>query len=262
MRTRKVSAALQAQMVAVIAGLCSGVTAIHAQSAYGQAESASPSMTLAVPNGMPLELTAVESFPVPAGPNVVLKYTLRNTAARAIVACTIRWGCYHGAGRTPCGTLVTPSDCWDVGQCFSPSQEKTFSMAGPFSRVRLEGMPVYVEFDNGEHIGRLSGSEFSRMTKVRQAALDEYKRALVVYTIWGEGALTSELAEAEASAKTNEGRARVGRTLLYEIKEKGMDAAVLDLKLKAQLRVSQYVCRAAVLLPFPQVVDAYLNATS
>jgi hypothetical protein len=168
MRTRKVSAALQAQMVAVLAGLCSGVTAIHAQSAYGQAESASPSMTLAVPNGMLLELTAVESFPVPAGPGVrMLRYTLRNTAARAIVAYTISWECYQGAGRTPCGALVMPSDCWDTGQCFSPGQEETLTMAGSFSRVRLEGMPVYVEFDDGERIGRLSGSEFSRMTKVR-----------------------------------------------------------------------------------------------
>lgn len=201
-----------------------------------------PAVSISVPPDMPLQLVKVEGpmrSPVP-----YYQYTLRNIGARSIVALSVRWNIYVDEDPAPKLSKVSTVDNWAAGSdsWLGPNQENSFMVTeavtgGGKQVTRMEGIPVYIEFNDGSRSGSEAGPISARLTKMRQQMLEEFRRALSTYEASGQQELNYELAQDVASRQANEGRAFAAGIVLSKIREKGMPAAVAYLTKAAVLQV-------------------------
>ncbi|MGH9343679.1 MAG: hypothetical protein ACRD19_07960 [Terriglobia bacterium] len=240
MRNYRPTLAILLPVSLIVTVLCGG--AALRVPVIGQLEATNPAVSVAVPSGIPLKLVKIEGpmgSPVPH-----YQYTLHNIGADSIMALTIKWSVYVGDDPTPRLTKLSTVDHWAGGpdSWFSPGKEKSFILTetiigGGKTVTRMEGTPVFIEFDNGVRLGSEAEQIFARLTKRRQEMLEEFSRALAIYKASGQGALTYELAQATATPAANEGRAFAAEMVLSKMREMGTPAGIAYLSKAAELQV-------------------------
>lgn len=211
--------------------------------ANAQSASAGVEVRFGIPPDIPLAPAKVESST--GGPVPHYDYSLRNTGTRSIVALAIKWTMYVGDQAVGI-TKTDRADSWIGGPTawLGPGQEMKFALSGVLTRdgkasSRYEGAVVYVEFDDGTRLGPEADSIFSALTGIRQAILDEYRRALAAYDASGKDGLVAELAQAKTAVGTKRGRVTGATMLLSEMQRLGLDATVAELRRASTLRVPE-----------------------
>src|SRR5581483_1247627 len=159
----------------------------------GQSVSAKASVNLAIPSTFPLELVKVVG---PSGqPIPHYEYVVRNIGVRPIVAMAIKWKVFVSGEGAPRATKTNIADSWMGGQTewLTPSKNRSFVLSGIVTQdgkpvSRFEGVPVYVEFDDGTRLGADASSIFPELNRQRQALLNESRKALDIYSTSGKDA--------------------------------------------------------------------------
>jgi hypothetical protein len=149
----------------------------------------------------------------------------------------IKWKVFVSGEGAPRATKTNIADSWMGGQTewLTPSKDRSFVLSGIVTQdgkpvSRFEGVPVYVEFDDGTRLGADASSIFPELNRQRQALLNESRKALDIYSTSGKDALVAELVHAKALQQSDRDRGVAASLLLSKFQRDGVEAAIAELK--------------------------------